>query len=61
MPGALHALEEHVTADVTLGLAEDVGAGDLTTQLVPDLHKAKSPLLTQRRDPLRHQVDQQHL
>lgn len=46
MPDAFHALEEHVTDDVTRALAEDVGAGDLTAQLVPAGRKAKARLLT---------------
>ena len=46
MSDALHALEETVTADVTRALAEDVGAGDLTAQLVPASRKAKARLLT---------------
>ena len=48
MPDAFHALEEHVTDDVTRALAEDVGAGDLTAQLVPESRKAKARLLTRK-------------
>jgi nicotinate-nucleotide pyrophosphorylase len=39
MPDAFHALEETVTRDVTRALAEDVGTGDLTANLVPPTRK----------------------
>jgi nicotinate-nucleotide pyrophosphorylase (carboxylating) len=45
MPDAFHALEESVTADVTRALAEDIGAGDLTAELVPEGRKARARLL----------------
>lgn len=48
MPDAFHALEESVTADVTRALAEDVGAGDLTAELVPADRQAKARLLSRQ-------------
>ena len=48
MPDAFHALEETVTRDVTRALAEDVGTGDLTAQLVPAGKVAHARLLTRQ-------------
>jgi len=48
MPDAFHALEETVTRDVTRALAEDVGTGDLTANLVPAGSIASARLLTRQ-------------
>jgi nicotinate-nucleotide pyrophosphorylase (carboxylating) len=48
LPDSLHALEETVTADVTRALAEDVGAGDLTAELVPARRRAQARLLVRQ-------------
>lgn len=48
MPDAFHALEESVTADVTRALAEDVGAGDLTAELVPADRRSKARLMSRQ-------------
>jgi nicotinate-nucleotide pyrophosphorylase (carboxylating) len=48
MPDAFHALEETVTRDVTRALAEDVGTGDLTANLVPTGSTASARLLTRQ-------------
>src|SRR5882724_1244056 len=48
MPDAFHALEETVTRDVTRALAEDIGTGDLTANLVPASATATARLMTRR-------------
>jgi nicotinate-nucleotide pyrophosphorylase (carboxylating) len=48
LPDSLHALEETVTADVTRALAEDMGAGDLTAELVPARRRAQARLLVRQ-------------
>ena len=48
MSDPFHALEETVTADVTRALAEDLGAGDLTAELVPARRKARARLLVRQ-------------
>ena len=48
MPDAFHALEETVTRDVTRALAEDVGTGDLTANLVPADARAAARLMTRQ-------------
>jgi nicotinate-nucleotide pyrophosphorylase (carboxylating) len=48
MPDAFHALEETVTRDVTRALAEDVGTGDLTAELVPAGNTARARLMTRQ-------------
>ena len=48
MPDAFHALEEAVTRDVTRALAEDVGTGDLTANLVPAGARASARLMTRQ-------------
>jgi len=48
MPDAFHALEETVTRDVTRALAEDVGTGDLTANLVPVDARAAARLMTRQ-------------
>jgi nicotinate-nucleotide pyrophosphorylase (carboxylating) len=48
MPDAFHALEETVTRDVTRALAEDVGTGDLTAQLIPAGSSAQARLMTRQ-------------
>jgi nicotinate-nucleotide pyrophosphorylase (carboxylating) len=48
MPDAFHALEETVTRDVTRALAEDVGAGDLTAQLIPAERMSRARLMTRQ-------------
>jgi nicotinate-nucleotide pyrophosphorylase (carboxylating) len=48
MPDAFHALEETVTRDVTRALAEDVGTGDLTANLVPAGAQAGARLMTRQ-------------
>jgi nicotinate-nucleotide pyrophosphorylase (carboxylating) len=48
MPDAFHALEETVTRDVTRALAEDVGTGDLTANLVPAGARASARLMTRQ-------------
>ena len=48
MPDPFHALEETITADVTLALREDVGGGDLTARLVPAGKAAKARLMTRQ-------------
>ena len=46
MADPFHALEEVVTRDVTRALAEDVGAGDLTANLVAPDRMSRARLLT---------------
>ena len=48
MPDAFHILEETATADVTRALAEDVGTGDLTANLVPASARARARLMTRQ-------------
>jgi nicotinate-nucleotide pyrophosphorylase (carboxylating) len=48
MPDAFHILEEAATADVTRALAEDVGTGDLTANLVPASARARARLMTRQ-------------
>jgi len=48
MPDAFHILEEAATADVTRALAEDVGTGDLTANLVPPSTRARARLMTRQ-------------
>ena len=48
MPDAFHALEETVTRDVTRALAEDVGSGDLTANLLPPSATASARLMTRQ-------------
>src|SRR5215468_5481236 len=48
MPDAFHALEETVTRDVTRALAEDVGTGDLTANLIPAAARASARLMTRQ-------------
>ena len=48
MPDAFHLLEETVTRDVTRALAEDVGTGDLTAELIPASARARGRLMTRQ-------------
>lgn len=48
MSDLLHDLEATVTADVTLALAEDVGAGDLTASLIPAAARGTANVITRQ-------------
>ena len=48
MSDLLHDLEAIVTADVTLALAEDVGAGDLTASLIPAAARGTANVITRQ-------------
>ena len=48
MPDAFHLIEETVTRDVTRALDEDVGTGDLTARLIPEMERARARLLTRQ-------------
>ncbi len=48
MPDPFHALEETITRDVSHALAEDVGPGDLTAELVPAGRTSHARLLARQ-------------